>query len=539
MKSTILKRTLFILAVVLASLYGIFGIPSSASTLEQNIQNRISLGLDLRGGTYLVLQVNVQDAINSEADQTIERLKADLQQRQVTFASMTRIDAKQLTDDGGIHVEGVPPEQNSTFRQAVEETEPNWTVNPDGNNYNLTLKASVLNDIRQRTLSQSVETIRNRIDSLGVSEPTIQERGQGDYEILVELPGVDDPQRVKELIQTTALLEIRQVQDGPYPSKEAALSAHSGVLPPDTELLESSDVSQASAGGEAVHEWYLVNRVPAVAGRQLRSAQPGRDENNRPEVDFTLTADGARRFADFTEKNIGQKLAVVLDGRIKSVATIESRIADSGRIQGRFTQQEASDLALVLRAGALPASMSYLEERTVGPSLGADSIRSGVFAAIAGSVAVMLFMLVYYHLSGVNAVLALILNLVLLLAALGYFHATLTLPGIAGVILTIGMAVDTNVLVFERIREELRAGKTAVSSVQASFSKVWVIIIDTHVTTIIAAFFLFLFGTGPVKGFAITLSLGLGANLFTGMFVSRVMFDYVLSRSPRQARLSI
>ena len=539
MSSTILKRTLFILAVVLASLFGIFGIPSSKSTLLQNMQKRISLGLDLRGGTHLVLQVNVQDAINSEADQTIERLKSDLQQRQVKFDAITRVDAKTLTDDGGIHVEGIPTEQNSTFRQTVEETETNWNVNPDGNNYLLTLKASVLNDIRQRTLSQSVETIRNRIDSLGVSEPTIQERGQGDYEILVQLPGVDDPQRVKELIQTTALLEIRKAVDGPYPSKEAALSTHSGLLPPDTELLESSDVTQSSAGGEAVHEWYIVDRMPAVSGRQLRSAQPGRDENNRPEVEFTLTADGAKRFADFTERNIGQRLAVVLDGRIRSVATIQGRIADSGRIQGRFTQEQASDLSLVLRAGALPASMSYLEERTVGPSLGADSVRSGIVAALAGSIAVMVFMLIYYQLSGVNAVIALILNLVLLLAALGYIHATLTLPGIAGVILTIGMAVDTNVLVFERIREEMRAGKTAVSAVQAGFSKALVTIIDTHVTTIIAAFFLFLFGTGPVKGFAVTLTIGLAANLFTGVFVSRVMFDYVIARSPRQAKLSI
>src|ERR1051325_5176534 len=269
MSSTILKRALFIVAVILVSIYGIFGIPSTASTLRQNMEKRISLGLDLRGGTHLVLQVNVQDAINAEADQTIERLKQDLKSRQVSYAAISRIDAKTLTDQGGVHVEGVPPEQTSTFRQAVEETEPNWTFNPDGNNYNLTLKASVLNDIRNRTLSQSVETIRNRIDSLGVSEPTIQERGQGDYEILVQLPGVDDPQRVKELIQTTALLEIRKAEDGPFPSKDAAISAHSGVLPPDTEVLESSDVTQAPTGGEAVHEWYIVDKIPAVSGRQL------------------------------------------------------------------------------------------------------------------------------------------------------------------------------------------------------------------------------------------------------------------------------
>jgi len=539
MSSTIRKRTLFILAVVLAAAYGVIGLPTSRKSLQENLKKRISLGLDLSGGTHLVLQVNVQDAINAEADQTIERLKLTLDQRQVTFAAITRIDAKEITDDGGLLVEGIPPEQTSAFRQAIEETEPNWTLTPEASNYRLTLKQPVLADVRQRTLAQSVETIRNRIDRLGVTEPTIQERGQGEYEILVQLPGVDDPQRVKELIQTTALLEIKKVEDGPFPSREAALSAHSGVLPPGSELVESVETPEGATSTAPVRDWYLVTRAPAVSGRELRSAQAGRDENNRPDVEFTLTADGARRFGEFTERNIGQRLAVVLDDRIQTVASIQSRITDSGRITGRFSQQRANDIALVLRAGALPASMSYLEERTVGPSLGADSIRAGVLAAVVGSLAVMFFMLIYYRMAGVNAVFALILNLILLLAALGYIHATLTLPGIAGVILTIGMAVDTNVLVFERIREELRAGKTTVSSIQAGFSKAFVTIIDTHATTIIAAFFLFLFGSGPVKGFAVTLTIGLAANLFTGMFVSRVMFDYIISRSSRQRELSI
>ncbi|HEY7680656.1 MAG TPA: protein translocase subunit SecD, partial [Terriglobia bacterium] len=260
---------------------------------------------------------------------------------------------------------------------------------------------------------------------------------------------------------------------------------------------------------------------------------------NRPQVDFTLTADGGRRFGEFTERNIGQRLAVELDGRIQSVATIQSRITDSGRITGRFTQQRANDLALVLRAGALPASMRYLEERTVGPSLGADSIRSGVLASLIGLAGVIVFMVFYYRFAGVNAILALFLNVIILLAALAYIRATLTLPGIAGFILTIGMAVDANVLVFERIREELRAGKTVVSSVQAGFHKAFLTIIDTHVTTVISAFFLFLFGTGPIKGFAVTLVIGLVANLFTAVFVSRVIFDYLLSRQARPTTLSI
>ena len=268
-------------------------------------------------------------------------------------------------------------------------------------------------------------------------------------------------------------------------------------------------------------------------------ALPICDENQRPEVEFTLTADGARRFGDFTERNVGNRLAVVLDGKVQEVATIQSKITDSGRITGRYTPQRASDIALVLRAGALPASMRYLEERTVGPSLGADSIRDGIVASMVCLAAVIIFIVIYYRMAGVNAIVALFLNLILLLAALAYIRATLTLPGIAGVILTIGMAVDANVLVFERVREELRAGKTVVSSVEAGFSKAFLTIIDTHVATIISAFFLFLFGTGPVKGFAVTLSIGLVANVFTAVFVSRVIFDYVLSRKERGTALSI
>ena len=539
MRSNLAKKALFIAAVILLCLYGIFGLPTSMGDMRSNIRDRISLGLDLRGGTHLVLQVMVNDALNSEADQTIERLKAALDQRQITYSAITRIDAQELLDEGGIRIEGVPVEQTSAFRQAAEELEPNWLLTPQESAYQMTLRPSVLADLRNRTLQQSVETIRNRIDRLGVTEPTIQERGQGEYEILVQLPGVDDPQRVKEILQTTALLEIKQVQDGPYSSRQEALASRAGVLPAGTELLESVETPEGATSTAPVRQWYVVTRAPAVTGRDLRDAQPGRDENQQPEVDFQLSADGARRFGDFTERNIGQRLAVVLDGRIQTVATIQSRITDRGRITGVGSAQRASDIALVLRAGALPASMRYLEERTVGPSLGADSIREGVIAGIIGSLTVMLFMLIYYRFAGVNAVVALVLNLVVLLAALAYIRATLTLPGIAGVILTIGMAVDTNVLVFERIREELRTGKTVVSAIAAGFSKAFTTVIDTHATTVIAAFCLFLFGTGPVKGFAVTLTIGLAANLFTGIFVSRVLFDYIVARKPRQAGLSI
>lgn len=536
MNANLGKRALIMLAVVLASLFGIFGLPTSLSDLRDNVAERIPLGLDLKGGTHLVMQVNVNDAINAESDLTIERLKATLNARQINYGAMTRMDAGELLDEGGFTIEGVPAEQNSAFREAVESTELNWILTPESGGYRMNLRTPIINDLRQRAVAQSVETIRNRIDSLGVTEPTIQERGQGTYEILIQLPGVDDPQRVKEILQTTALLEIKRVEGGPFPSRQEAISANGGVLPVGTEVLEYLEVGDT---GTTTSQWYVLTRVPAVSGRELRNAQPSRDQYNKPSVSFTLSSDGARRFGEFTEANIGRPLAVVLDNKIKTVATIQSRISDSGQITGRFTQQYANDLSMVLRAGALPASMDYLEERTVGPSLGADSIRAGVMASLIGLAAITFFMLIYYKASGVNAILALLLNTIILLAALGIIHATLTLPGIAGIILTIGMAVDANVLVFERIREELRAGKTAVSAVAVGFEKALVTIIDTNATTVIAAFFLFAFGSGPVKGFAVTLTIGLLANLFTAVFVSRLMFDYVLSRSGKQASLSI
>lgn len=538
MNRNLWKKAVFIGVVVLVSIFGIIGLPTSGESLKANVRDNIRLGLDLRGGTHLVLQVRVNDAVNAETDQTIERLKTALDLERIDYGGFTPIIAADVLEDGGILVQGIPAEQTAAFRDTVGLNELNWVVRQvEPGSYEMTMLASALREIRQQALRQSIETIRNRVDSLGVSEPTIQERGRGEYEILVQLPGVDDPDRVKDIMQTTALLEIKAVRSGPYPSREAALAQNSGILPTGTELLESA-VGKGGAGPDE-EEWYLVARASVVTGRDLRNARVGRDENNLPEVDFTLSSDAGVRFGNFTESNIGNLLAVVLDDRIHSVATIQSRITDSGRIMGSYTLQEANDLALVLRAGALPASMRYLEERTVGPSLGADSIRSGLLASLAGLLGVICFMLIYYRMAGVNAIVALLLNLILLMAALAYAGATLTLPGIAGVILIIGMAVDANVLIFERIREELRTGKTVVSSVEAGFHKAFLTIIDTNLTTLIAAFFLFLFGTGPVKGFAVTLSIGLVANIFTAVFVSRVIFDYILSRKPRQATLSI
>jgi preprotein translocase subunit SecD len=337
------------------------------------------------------------------------------------------------------------------------------------------------------------------------------------------------------------MLEIRQSLGGPYGSEQEALAANHGVLPPDAMLMKGKSIgAKASAGeNEPQEAWYLISRASAVSGRDLRDAEPTRDEYNKSAVRFMLTGEGGRRFAAFTGAHVGESLAVVLDNKVQEVATIQEQIHDEGRITGSFSEQQAKDLAMVLRSGALPAGIIYLEERTVGPSLGADSIRDGVRAAIIGMVAVLIFMLVYYRGAGINADVALILNLVILLGFLGFFGATLTLPGIAGVILTVGMGVDSNVLIFERIREELRNGKTPPSAVEQGFAHAWITIVDTHVTTIVSAAILFMFGTGPVKGFAVTLTFGLLANLFTSVWVSRVIFDNGLNRMQRGEALSI
>jgi preprotein translocase subunit SecD len=393
-------------------------------------------------------------------------------------------------------------------------------------------------------MTQSLETIERRINALGLTEPTIQLRGgRNNNEILVQLPGEGDPIRAKEVIQAGGQLELRLVEDQTvYSSETDALSKHGGVLPAGTELVPGRPESRTASGAPPEGEgWYILTRSAVVTGRDLRSATENRNSNNPGQwvVDFTLSAEAARRFGPFTQQNIGRQMAIVLDHRLYSAPVINGRIDDSGMIEGNFSMDSAHDLALVLKAGALPASIKYLEERTVGPSLGADSIRHGVQASVLSLLVVMIFMLFYYRLSGGNAVLALILNLVILLAALAFFGAVLTLPGIAGVILTIGMGVDSNVLVFERIREELRNGKSAASAVQAGFDKAFVTIIDTHVTTVVSAFFLFLFGTGPIKGFAITLTIGLIANVFTAIYVSKAIFQYHLAKMDRQSELSI
>jgi preprotein translocase subunit SecD len=531
-------KVIVIVVTMLVFLFGIFGIPKSwsGSGLLSAMTDRIHLGLDLKGGTHLILQVQVNDAVKSDAERAMERLKDEMRNRKIAYTDVNQPDPDKNPDR--IVIKGVPPEGTSELRSLINDRLPEYdATSGTENSWVLNMKQQQLTDLKNRAVSQAIETIRNRVDKLGVSEPVIQEHGLGDYQILVQLPGVDDPARVKEIMMSTAMLEIRQAMNNgaSYKDEQAALAAVNGVLPENSVLMHGKNIG--SSGEDAV---YIISRVSAVAGHDLREARVGRNsQTGQPLVSFFLTAEGGRRFSNFTSQHVGDYLAVVLDNKVMEVAVIKSEIGDSGEISGGFTDQKAKDLALVLNSGALPAGIKYLEERTVGPSLGADSIRAGVRAAVIGMLAVLIFMLVYYHGAGVNADVALILNLIILLGFLGFSGATLTLPGIAGVILTVGMGVDSNVLIFERIREELRNGKTPPSAVDQGFAHAWITIVDTHVTTIVSAFILFIFGTGPVKGFAVTLTFGLLANLFTAVFVSRVIFDYVLARKQRGEALSI
>jgi preprotein translocase subunit SecD len=538
MNKNLLWKLGLVVGVLLVFLFGIFGIPQSFSGqgLLAAMTKRINLGLDLKGGTHLILQVQVNDAVNVDAQNAIEVLKEQLNKRKVSFSDISQPDAQNNPDKVGL--KGISPDGRKDLLDIVAERLPEYNLSSGADNtWTLTMKPQMLTELKNKAVSQAIETIRNRIDQLGVSEPTIQEHGLGQYQILVQLPGVDDPGRVKDIMQSTAMLEIKQVLDGPYASDQAALQAKGGVLPPDA-ILMTGHSAPGTPGDEQA--WYLVSRVSAVRGKDLRDAQASTDQNGQPSVHFNLTGEGGQRFFNFTSAHVGERLGVVLDSKVQEVANIKEPIRDTGEISGgNMTQQQAKDLSMILRSGALPAGIKYLEERTVGPSLGTDSIRHGVSAAIVGMLAVLIFMLIYYRVAGINADIALLLNLIILLGFMGYFEAVLTLPGIAGVILTVGMGVDSNVLIFERIREELRNGKTPPSAVDQGFSHAWVTIVDTHVTTIVSAAILFIFGTGPVKGFAVTLTFGLLANLFTAVFVSRLIFDWILSRKQRGEALSI
>lgn len=531
MGKNLASKTALILAVLLIFAYGIVGIPRGG--FKEAVGRRINLGLDLKGGTHLVLEVHVAEAVASAIDRDGVRLQADLEKASIPGVTVARSDAARPQT---LIVSGIPVAKISDARgilQGNDYSSYDVATTPDGGAA-LTMKQAAVRDLSSRTLDTSIETIRERIDKLGVAEPVIQKYGLGDNQILVELPGIEDPGRVEEIIQSTAKLEIHAVNGGPFASEEEALQANSGQIPPDALMLHGS------AAANAPDQVWVLKRASEVEGTDFRDAQPSQDQNGRPNVTFNLTTDAGNRFYKYTDEHKGTgSMAIVLDNKVREVAGIQGAIRDRGEIAGGFTKQQADDLSLLLRTGALPASISYLETRTVGASLGAASIRQGVVAAVAGMLAVMLFMLIYYRGAGINADLALLLNLLILLGFMGFTGSTLTLPGIAGVILTIGMGVDSNVLIFERIREELRAEKTAPTAVQQGFAHAWVTIIDTHVTTIVSAAILFLFGTGPVRGFAVTLTFGLLANLFTAVFVSRVIFDTILSKKERGAALSI
>ena len=541
MHKNLLPKTLLIIGTLLIFVYGIFLGTDPGKAIDAwkqegvlgAIQQNIHLGLDLKGGTHLILQVAVNEAVNADTDRTLSALKDDLTKAGIPSPDITKADP--VNHPEVMQIRGVPPDKLGALRETINDNFPQYELQSGPNNiYQFVMKPSEVTSLKQRAVQQAIETIRNRVDQFGVTEPTIQEHGMGEYQILVELPGVDDPARVRELIQSTAMLEIRQSIGGPYPDEQSALQANGGTIPPDQVILPGAT---GQGGGQA--EYWVVSRTSAVAGSDIRDAQGSRDENGRPDVQFNLSNDGGRRFFAFTSQHQGDKLAIVLDNRVREVATIQEPIRDSVRITGAFTEEQTHDLSMMLRSGALPASIHYLNEETVGPSLGADSIRAGVLAAVVGMAAVLIFMLIYYRGAGINADLALLLNLIILLGFLGFSHASLTLPGIAGVILTIGMGVDSNVLIFERIREELRAGKAPAAAVDQGFAHAWLTIVDTHVTTIVSAFILFIFGTGPVRGFATTLTFGLLANLFTAVFVSRVIFDAVLNRKERGEALSI
>jgi preprotein translocase subunit SecD len=493
-------------------------------------QEKVRLGLDLKGGVHLVLRVQTDDALRLETETTVERLREALNMAGVM---VSRLEATSPTE---FVVEGIQNDQ--AFRQAAIEADTVYDRQSGaGGRYTYVMRPNIVNQLREEAVTQALQTIERRVNELGVAEPIVARQGGAD-QIMVQLPGVTDVQRAKDIIRSTAILELKLVEQGPFPSEEAAKEAVNNNLPPDRMIVPGSADIAATGGGTPTTQYYIVRRVPVVSGRDLRNARMTLDENNLPAVGFSLNQEGARKFGDFTQANIGRQLAIILDNRVQTAPTIESRITGEGRITGSFTSQEAQDLSLMLRSGALPASMDYLEERTVGPSLGADSVRAGITASLGGLTLVILFMLGYYRLAGLNALMSIVANLIILLGMMAYIGATMTLPGFAGFILTIGIGVDSNVLIFERIKEELAAGKPVRAAINAGFDRVWWTIVDTHVASLIAAAFLFQFGTGPIRGFATSLAIGLAANVFTAIFVSRTMFEIVLSRR-RAATLSI
>ena len=553
MKKNLKGKIALIVGVLVLCVWGIFGASSGVTgkDLTEGLTRRIHLGLDLRGGAHLILQVKVEEAVTAETNNTAALIQQDLKKANLSY---TQVIVPDPAKPQVIRVDGTAPASSNAVRTLLDSTRYSNEYNLDSvgdNAWTLTMKQPVLTALEAKTVQQAIEALGDRVNALGVSEPVIQEYGLGANQILVELPGVENESDIEKIIQGTNRLEIHAVVGGPYKDEQDAVASVGvgGSVPAEDELKSFTPVTGGSSDAQSV---YVLQRVSIVAGNDFRSADPGTDMNTgRRNVQFVLTNEAGDRFYEYTSKNVGRSMAVVMNDQVREVARIDSAIRDRGEIVGSFTQDEVTALSKLLSTGALPASLSQLEKRFVGASLGADSIHQGVTAAIVGVLVVMAFMLIYYKGSGINADLALILNLVILLGIMGLSSAmssasggggltlTLTLPGIAGVILTIGMGVDSNVLIFERIREEVRAGKLPSAAVDQGFAHAWVTIVDTHVTTIVSAAILFMFGTGPVKGFAVTLTIGLLANLFTAVFVSRVIFDAHLNKLKPGEPLSI
>ncbi|HEY3382738.1 MAG TPA: protein translocase subunit SecD [Vicinamibacterales bacterium] len=484
---------------------------------------KIRLGLDLKGGVHLVLRVQTDEALRLETETSAERVREDIEKAGITGATFKTLGPTSF------QVTGVPPAQDALLRQASAGIQASYNrEGGTGGTYTFVMKPNIANDLAAAAVTQAQQTIERRVNELGVAEPMIAKQGAAGDQLLVQLPGVTDIERAKSVIQSTALLELKLVEQGPAGSRENLLQATNGQEPPNTEVLPGVE-GRVAAGERPATVYYLVRKVPIITGRDLRSAKEGPDSFNQPAIHFSLKPDGATKFARATSENINRRLGIVLDRTVVSAPNIESRIADEGQITGSFTMQEAEDLALKLRSGALPAPLTYLQQQTIGPTLGADSIRAGVIASLASLTLVALFMLFYYKLSGVNSVVALVFNLIILLGAMAYIGATMTLPGIAGFVLTMGVGVDSNVLIFERIKEELAAQRGVRASINTGFSRVFLTLVDTHLSALISAAFLFQFGTGPIRGFATTLFFGLVSNLFTATFVSKTMFEVVLA----------
>lgn len=519
-------------------------------------KDKINLGLDLRGGLHILMQVDTDSATKYELDLRQSRLGNAFKETAggLVYSSIVPVDSTTL------EIRGTDPARRSEIRETIDRVLGQWNVQSlGGGDFRITMPSQVAAGIRTSAVDTTLDRLRNRIDSLGVSEPLVQRQGLAGDRILIQLPGVENPDRVRKILNDPSLLEWKAVS---YPpgvadpaawqppgSREAVTALFGGTLPEDTELYPQRI---ATPDGGFTEIWWPLKRVSTISGPDLRDAHRGSNQWGDPTVNFELSQDAGKRFEQATREQMRKRMAIVLGGvsqekrYVISAPVIEGVIRTQGEIRGGFDIQGAEDMALKLRSGAIPVDLRIIEERTVGPSLGRDSIRAGLTAGTAGFLGVMLFMLLYYRLSGVNAVVALALNVLFVfgtLAALPFLfsgaQATLTLPGIAGLILTVGMAVDSNVLIFERIREELRIGKTVRSAVDQGFGKAFSTILDCNVTTLVAAFFLFSYGTGPVKGFAVTLTIGLLASMFTAIFVSRQLFELALLRKSRRETLSI